>query len=138
MEHCSGVSGIVYDFNNQNLVTFEDNLGYKGDLPVVAYIDLETTAPTDSCFDPAQKKMFGVSYVIILAFHPKLKMDRVIIQRSFGHSLEQFTTIDYLANDQMSFVGVKLIKQSKDSTLEVNRKKYKNAIAQMFSIEYAL
>ena len=45
MEHCSGVSGIVYDFNNQNLVTFEDNLGYKGNLPVVAYIDFETTAP---------------------------------------------------------------------------------------------
>ena len=27
MEHCSGVPGIVYNFNNQNLVTFEDNLG---------------------------------------------------------------------------------------------------------------
>ena len=145
MEHCSGVLGIVYNFNNQNLVTFEDNLGYKGDLPVIAYISLETTASTDSCFDPEQKKMFVVSYVIILvsyviilAFHPKLKMDRVIIQRSFGHSLEQLTTIDYLANGQMSFVDVKLIKQLKDSTLEVNRKKYKNAIAQMFSIEYAL
>ena len=119
-------------------MTFEDNLGYKGDLPVIVYIDLETTASTDSCFDPEQKKMFVVSYVIILAFHPKLKMDRVIIQRSFGHSLEQLTTIDYLANGQMSFVDVKLIKQLKDSTLEVNRKKYKNAIAQMFSIEYAL
>ena len=100
MQHCSGVPGIVYNFNNQNLVTFEDNLGYKGDLPVVAYIDFETTAPTDSCFDPEQKKMFVVSYVIILAFHPKLKMDRVIIQRSFGHSLEQLTTIDYLTNVQ--------------------------------------
>ena len=100
MQHCSGVPGIVYNFNNQNLVTFEDNLGYKGDLPVVAYIDFETTAPTDSCFDPEQKKMFVVSYVIILAFHPKLKMDRVIIQRSFGHSLEQLATIDYLTNVQ--------------------------------------
>ena len=94
MEHSCGVPHIVYGFNNQNLVTFEDNLGYKGDLPVIAYIDLETTASTDSCFDPEQKKMFVVSYVIILAFHPKLKMDRVIIQCSFGHSLEQLTTID--------------------------------------------
>ena len=80
-------------------MTFEDNLGYKGDLPVVAYIDFETIAPTDSCFDPEQKQMFVVSYVIILAFHPKLKMDRVIIQRSLGHSLQQLTTIDYLTND---------------------------------------
>ena len=88
MEHCSGILGIVYSFNNKNLVTFEDNLGYKGNLPVVAYIDFETTTPTDSCFDPEQKNMFVVSYIIILAFHPKLKLDRVIIQHSFGHSLE--------------------------------------------------
>ena len=137
MEHCSGVPGIVYNFNNQNLVTLEDNLGlgYKGDLPVVAYIDFEATAPTDSCFDSEQKKMFAVSYVIILAFHPKLKMDRVIIQRSFGRSLEQLTTIDYLTNDQMSLLDIKLIKQLKDSALEVSRKKCKNAIALMFSIE---
>ena len=107
MEHYSGIPGIVYSFNNKILVTFEDNLGYKGDLPVVAYIDFETTAPTDSCFDPEQKKMFVASYVIILAFHPRLKMDRVIIQRSFGHSLEQLTTTDYLTDDQMSFVNIK-------------------------------
>ena len=34
MEHCSGILGIVYSFSNKNIVTFEDNLGYKGDLPV--------------------------------------------------------------------------------------------------------
>ena len=85
-------------------MTFEDNLDYKGDLPGTAYIDFKTTAPTDSCFDPEQENMFVVSYVIILAFHPKLKLDRVIIQRSFGHSLEQLATIDYLTNDQVPFV----------------------------------
>ena len=73
--------------------------------------------------------MFVVSYVIIVAFHPKLKMDRVIIQRSFGHSLEKLTTIDYLTNDQMCFVDVNLIKQLKDSALNVHRKKCKNMIA---------
>ena len=82
--------------------------------------------------------MFVVSYVIILTFHPKFKMDRVIIQRSFRYSLQQLTTIDYLTNDQMSFVNIKLIKQLKASTLEVNRKKCKNAIAQMFSIKLCL
>ena len=59
-EHCSGVPGIACSFNNQNLVTFEDNLGYKGDLLVVAYIDFETTAPTSNCFDPEEESMFPV------------------------------------------------------------------------------
>ena len=53
--------------------------------------------------------MFVVSYVIILASHPKLKLDGAIIQHSFGHSLE-LTTIDYLTSDQMSFIDIKLIK----------------------------
>ena len=138
MEHCFGVPGIVYNFNSQNLVTFEDNLGYKGDLPVVVYIYFETTASTDSCFDPKQKKMFIVLYVTLIAFHQKLKMNRVIIQRSFGHSLEQLTTINYLTNDQMPFVNINLIKQLKDCALEVSRKKCKNALAQMFSVELYL
>ena len=129
MEHCSGIPGIVYSFNNKNLMTFEDNLGYKGDLSVVAFIDFETTAPTDSCFDPEQKRMFVVSYVVVLAFHPTLKMNRIIIQHSFGHSLEKLTATGYLTNDQMSFVDVKLVKQLKDSALQVNLKKCKNAVA---------
>ena len=79
-----------------------------------------------------------MSYVIIVAFHPKLKMDRVIIQRSFEHSLEKLATIYYLTNDQMSFVDVNLIKQLKDSALNVHGKKCKNAIAQMFLIELSL
>ena len=54
-ENCSGIPGIVYNFGNENLVIFEDNLKYKGDLPLVIYFDLETTAPTNNCFNPEQK-----------------------------------------------------------------------------------
>ena len=36
------------------------------------YFDFETTAATDNCFDPEQKKMFVMSYVLIVAFHPHL------------------------------------------------------------------
>ena len=51
MESCSGVPGIVYNFNNKKLLTFEDNFGAKGDLPMTIYFDYETTAPTDNYFD---------------------------------------------------------------------------------------
>ena len=123
MEHCSGIPGIIYNFNNQNLVSFEHNLGYKGDLPLVAYFDFETTASTDSCFNPEQKQMSVVSYVTILAFHPKLNIDRVNIQRSVGHALKQLTTIDYLTNDPISFIDVNLVNQLKDCVSEIVRKK---------------
>ena len=55
MESFSEVSIIVYNFNNKNLVTFEDNFGAKGDLSMAIYFYYETTVPTDNYFDPEQK-----------------------------------------------------------------------------------
>ena len=36
LENCSGQSGIIYDFNIRNLLTCEDNIKYKDDVPLVA------------------------------------------------------------------------------------------------------
>ena len=93
--NCSRRPGVVYNFNNQNLISYQDNFHAKGDVPFVIYFDFETTAPTDNCLDPEQKKRFVVSYVMIVAFHPELKLDCIIIQRSFAHSIEQLTSLDY-------------------------------------------
>ena len=61
MEICSGVPGVIHNFNAQSLISFEDNFQAKGDLFFVIYFDFETRAPTDNCFDPQQKTMFVVS-----------------------------------------------------------------------------
>ena len=66
-----GKPGVVYNFNNQCLITYQDNFHTKDDFPFVVYFDFETNAPTDNCLDPEQKKMFVVSYVMIVAFHPR-------------------------------------------------------------------
>ena len=55
IENCTGVPGIIHNFNNKNLITFEDNFKSKGDIPMAIYFDFET-APTDNCFDLEQKK----------------------------------------------------------------------------------
>ena len=51
-ENCSGRPGVVYNFNNQNLISYQDDFHAKGDVPFVTYFDFETTAPTDNCLDP--------------------------------------------------------------------------------------
>ena len=56
IENCTGVPGIIHNFYNKNLITFEDNFKSKGDIPMAIYFDFETTAPTDNCFDLEQKK----------------------------------------------------------------------------------
>ena len=73
--------GIVYDFNIQNVVSFEDNLKYKGDIPLRAYADFEITAPTADYKNPENKSMFAVSYCIVFAWHPKLNLKRQVVVR---------------------------------------------------------
>ena len=60
IENGSGRLGVVYNFNNQNLISNQDNFHAKGEVPFVIYFDFETTAPTDNYLDPEQKKMFVV------------------------------------------------------------------------------
>ena len=125
MENCSGVSGVIYNFNTQSLLSFEDHFHAKGDLPFVIYFDFETTAPTNNCFDPKQKTMFVASYVMIVAFHSELKLDKIIIQRSYVHAIEQLTSLEYFSQDQIKCINKELVIQLKDIAFEVNKRKYK-------------
>ena len=117
-----GIPGVLYNFNNQNLVNFEGNIGNKGDLPLVAYMDFETTAPVENFLTPEQNKMFVVSYELIFTFHSKLKLSRVFVQRSFGHSLLKLATIDYLNEDQLKFVDKDLKNQPKNCAINVSER----------------
>ena len=73
--------------------------------------------------DPECNKMNAVLYAIIFAFHPKLKMKRIIVERSFGHSFQKLTTIDYLTTEQLRFKDVITLKQLRDCALAVSSKK---------------
>ena len=102
-DNCTGRPGHVYNFNTQSLLTFEKNLKCNGDIPLVGYIDFETTPPIDECLNPKIRKMFAVSCVIIFAFYPDLDIDRVIIECSFGHSRKNLTSLNYLTREQLDF-----------------------------------
>ena len=135
MKNCVGKPGFVYNFQTRNLLTYEENIKLKRDVPLTAYIDFETTAPTDCCLDPESNKMNVVSYVIILAFHPKLQLPRIIIERSFGHPLEKLCQIDYLTSEQLKYKDVITVKQLRDCALAVHKKNNKLAISEMFCTE---
>ena len=110
------------------MLKFEENLKHKEDISLVAYVDFETTAPTDDCLDPEKRKMFAVSYVIILAFHPDLDISHVNIERSFGHSLKKLTSLNYLTHEQLNFKDNKTLLQLRDCAHAVADNKNKTAI----------
>ena len=43
----------------------------------------------------------------MFAFHPDLDVDCVIIERSFGHSREKLTSLNYLTREQLDFEDMK-------------------------------
>ena len=100
---------------------------FKDDIPLTVY--------TDECLHPESKKMFVVPYVIIFAFHPELDVDRIIIERSFGHSEHSLTSLNYLTIDQLQYKDNKTLLQLRDRGLNVAKKKNNLAAAEMFSTE---
>ena len=79
--------------------------------------------------------MFVVSYTLIFDFHPKLNLNRVIVQRSFDNSLSKLATVDYLTEDQLKFIDKDLTNQLKDCAINVSERRCENVVAQIFAVE---
>ena len=136
---CTSKPGITYNFCTKTLCSYEDNFKSKGDIPFSIYFDFETTASTDSDWlNHEDKKMFVVSYAIVVAFHPFFKDQKKIhVLRSYSHTREQLITIPYLTEEQFAFRPKEVISQLYDQANEVFIKTSKNAIVKMFGIELA-
>ena len=77
---CAAKEVIIYTFDNRKIISFQDNFKFLGDVPFMVYFDFETTIGDTVFLDP---KMFVVSYCQIYSFHPSLKLDKIVIFRSF-------------------------------------------------------
>ena len=82
--------------------------------------------------------MFVVPYVITITFHPALNLDRIIIQRSYVHSIDQLTSLNYFSDDQMKFINLEIIRQLKNIATDVSKRTCKNMMGQIFCIETVL
>ena len=64
----------------------------------------------------------------IVLIVPELKFDRIIIQRSFAHSIKQLTSLDYFTWEQITYINQSLIKMLKDMAFEVATRRCKNIV----------
>ena len=44
MRICSSMHGLIYKFENKNILTFEDNIKFMDEVPFAIYFDFETTS----------------------------------------------------------------------------------------------
>ena len=89
---CAAKGGITYCFNNGEIISFQDNFKYLGDVPFTVYIDFEKTTGDIVFFDP---KMFIVSYCQIYSFHHILNLEKIVIFRSFQQSAEEIYDLSH-------------------------------------------
>ena len=132
---CRKKPGVIYDFSLKNVVSFEENLKYYGDLPFSVYADFETTAPTQAHLSPENKEMFAVSYSLIFAWHPILNLPRQMVVRGYNHTLEELSNLDYLTKEQLALRNQMTTHQLQDCVVNVHSKRKKNAIVEMFNVE---
>ena len=76
-----------------------------------------------------------MSYVLIISFHFALNLNRIIIQKSYTHSLMELTTLNYLTEDQMKFIDLQILNQLKDIAIDFSKRKCKNTMGQIFCSE---
>lgn len=79
--------------------------------------------------------MYPVSFVIIFAFHPRLNLDRIVVQRTFENSLKKMTDVSYLFAHMFEPFGPITAEQLIDSAIQVSQREEKYAISEMCSTE---
>ena len=129
---CSSVSGIVYKFENNKIISFQENFKSMEDLLFTVYFDFETTKGDDITNDP---KMFVISYCQIYAFHPDLKLNEMVIFRSFQQNAEEIYSLDQISQEHVRFFDVVTFIQMKDAATNVLIKQKSTSLSELFSVE---
>ena len=101
MSVCSAKGGITYDFDNGQIVNFQDNFKYLGDVPFKVYFDFEITTD-NSAF--SELKIYVISYCQIYLLHPSLNLDKTVIFRSFQQKPDEIYHFSYFKKEHRSFL----------------------------------
>ena len=98
IKYCSVQPGIAYNFNTQNLGSFADNISIRTIFPLLPILILKQQLQLHLVSAPKIENFFAISYLLIFAHHPHLNNEWVVIERSFGHSMEKLTSLACDAN----------------------------------------
>ena len=133
MSICSAREGITYAFDNGQILNYQDNFTYLGDLPFTVYFDFETTTGGNSVFfDPS---MYVISYCQIYSFHPSLNLDKIVIFRSYQQTAEQIYDLSHFKNEHAAFFNKTTFYQLKDAASAVLAREKSTSLAELFSVE---
>ena len=103
-----------------------------GDLPFTVYFNFETTRGDDIMKNP---KKFVISYCQIFAFHPNLKLNQIVIFRSFQQNAEKVYSLDHFSHEYFTFFDAVTFSQMKDAATNVFINQKSTSLSELFSID---
>ena len=109
---CAAKECITYFIDNGQIIDYQDNFKYMGDVPFCVYFDSERTTGDSVFFD---SKMYVISYCQIYSFHPALNLEKVVIYRSFQQTPEEIYDLGDLRSEHESFFDNVTYIQMKDA-----------------------
>ena len=97
---CSAKEGITYSFDNAQIIDYQDNYKYMGDLPFSIYFDFKTTTGNAVFFD---SKMYVMSYCMIFSCNKALNFYKIVIFRSFQQTAIELYDISHFKQEHVPF-----------------------------------
>ena len=77
--------------------------------------------------------LYAVSYAFAVAFHPKLKVERIYVDRSFNHTFDQLNDVSYLSNEMLLYIDPIAAGILRDCVLAAHNEKARFSLTEMFS-----
>ena len=134
----SGKAGFTFSFDNGKIVDYQDHYRNLGDLPFSICYDFETTIGSVVFFNA---KMYVVSCCMVVAFHPDLKIPRLVIFQSYDQDQNALTSLSHFLALEFNFFGdpenfnKTTLTQLETAAFLVQKREKNTALAEMFSIE---
>ena len=73
--------------------------------------------------------------LFVIAFHPSLNIEKILVVRSFNHTFEQLNDVSYLRDEILPFIDPITTRQLRDCAAAVFTKKQNYSLSEMFSCE---
>ena len=119
-------------FGNGQIINFQDNFKYLGDVLFTVYFDFEIATGDSAFFD---SKMFAVSYCQIYSFHPSLNLNKIVIYWSFQQTTYEIYDLSHFKQEHIPFFNKTTFYQLKDAASAVLAREKSTSLAELFSVK---
>ena len=127
---CTAKEGITCSFDNGQILDYQDNFKYLGDVSFTVYFDFETTSRHAVFFDTV---MYAVSYCQIYTFHPELNLGKIVTYRSFQQKPQEIYDLSHFKSEHVPFFDKVTLRQLKDAASAVLSREKSTSLAELFS-----